>query len=253
MQKILLLLFSCSYFIGQALAQDSVKTKVQSTLPMLRVNYAYQFPGGDLQKRFDNNSNVGASFSLLTQSNFQFGIQAEAMFDGSVHEPGLLGDIFNINGQLTNADGQQTVVTTEERGFAIFLTAAKLFPLNASNNTGSGFLLELGAGYLQHKIKLDYRGGKLYQLTDELMKGYDRLSSGPALRQSIGYQFLSKRNLVNFYLGVEITEAFTKSKREYNYDTMEYDKDSRFDIYTGIRAGWIIPFRKRRTESYYYY
>lgn len=253
MQKTTVCLIFLSLLLSNIYAQDSTKSKVQAVLPMLRVNYAYQIPGGDLQKRFGDNSNIGVAFSLLTKNDFQFGVQGEAIFDGSVHEPGLLGEIFNVSGKLTNLDGQQTIVNMEERGFAVFLTAAKLFPLSSSNKTGSGFLVELGAGYLQHKIKIDYRDGKLYQLTDELLKGYDRLSGGLAFRQSVGYQFLSKRNLVNFYLGLEITEAFTKSIRGYNYDTMEHDNKSRFDMYTGIRAGWIIPFRKRRSEVYYYY
>lgn len=253
MHKTISFLLFFQFCIACIFAQDGAKSNVQNTLPMLRFNYAYQFPGADLQKRFGNNSNVGVSFSLLTKNNFQFGVQGEAMFDGSVHEPGLLGSIMNDNGKLTNSEGQQTLITIDERGFALFLTVAKLLKLDKDNKTGSGLLLELGAGYLQHKIRLDYRGGELYQLTEDLMKGYDRLSGGPALKQSIGYQFLSKRNLVNFYLGIEITEAFTKSKRGYNYDTMEHDNESRFDLYTGIRAGWIIPFRKRKAESYYYY
>lgn len=253
MRKTVTFLFILLMVSLNGFAQDTTKSKTQEILPMFRVNYAFQFPGGDLQDRFGNNSNVGASFSLLTPSNFQFGVQGEAIFDGSVHEPGLLGSIMNDNGNLTNAEGQQILITKEERGFALFLTAAKLFPFSKKNITGSGFLLELGFGYLQHKIRLDYRGGEVYQLSDELMKGYDRLSGGPALRQSLGYQFLSERNLVNFYLGIEITEAFTKSYRKYNYDTMEADTESRLDLYTGIRAGWIIPFRKRKAESYYYY
>lgn len=252
MQKFNLFLIFFTICIGSVFSQDS-SSSVQNTLPMLRFNYAYQFPAGDLQERFGNNSNVGVSFSLLNKHNFQFGIQGEAIFDGSVHEPGLLGDIMNDNGMLTNAEGQQTLITKEERGLAFFLTAGKLLKLSKNNQSGSGLLFEIGLGYLQHKIKLDYRDGEIYQLTEELMKGYDRLSSGLAIRQSIGYQFLGKRNLVNFYLGFEITEAFTKSQRGFNYDTMEYDKQSRLDVYVGARAGWIIPFRKRKADSYYYY
>lgn len=252
MQKINLSLIFLIFCIHNVFAQDSSSTD-QNILPILRFNYAYQFPAGDLQERFGNNSNVGISFSLLNKHNFQFGIQGEAIFDGSVHEPGLLRDIMNDNGLLTNAEGQQTLITKEERGLAFFLTVGKLLKLSKNSQTGNGLLFEIGLGYLQHKIKLDYRDGEIYQLTKELMKGYDRLSSGPAIRQSIGYQFLGKRNLVNFYLGFELTEAFTKSKRGYNYDTMEYDNESRLDIYVGARAGWIIPFRKRKADSYYYY
>lgn len=231
-------------------AQDT--TSSTSLLPMIQFNYAYQVPGADLHDRFANNSNVGVAFLLKSQQNLQFGLQGEAIFDGKVVEEGVLDNIRNKNGHFTDAEGQPVVVTTEERGLAIFLTAGNIIELGGKN-PGSGLLFQIGAGYLQHKIKIDYRGGEVHQLSEDMMKGYDRLSSGLAIRQSIGYQLLGKRNLANFYIGLEFTEAFTKNRRKYNYDTREYDNKERLDIYSGVRAGWIIPFRKRRTDSYYYY
>lgn len=237
-------------FVPGIFAQDSSVSK--SLLPMIQFNYAYQIPAADLQNRFGNNSNVGVAFLLKNSKNFQFGIQGEAIFDGKVIEPGVLDPIRNDNGHFTDADGEPIVVTTEERGLAIFLTAAKIIELG-NKNPESGLIFQLGLGFLQHKIKIDYRAGEIHQLSEEMMKGYDRLSNGPALRQSIGYQFMGKRNLANFYIGLEITEAFTKSKRGFNYDTGKHDNESRLDIYSGARFGWIIPFRKRRSDTYYYY
>jgi hypothetical protein len=111
----------------------------------------------------------------------------------------------------------------------------------------------LGVGYLQHKIKIDYRDGTVYQLSEEMRKGYDRLHTGIATRQFIGYQYFGKRNLMNFYGGFEFNQGFTKNRREFNYDTRSFDKERKFDFLYGFKVGWVIPFRSRETEEFYYY
>jgi len=48
--------------------------------------------------------------------------------------------------------------------------------------------------------------------------------------------------LVNFYVGFEFNQAFTQSRRSFDYDRMAVDTLKRVDLLSGVRVGWILPF-----------
>jgi hypothetical protein len=56
----------------------------------------------------------------------------------------------------------------------------------------------------------------------------------------------------NFYIGIELMQAFTMNRRSYNFDTMETDYTKRTDLLFGLRAGWILPLYARAPKAYYY-
>ena len=92
------------------------------------------------------------------------------------------------------------------------------------------------------------------QLLDDYKKGYDRLAGGLGISEFIGYTYLSNSKLINFYLGFEINQSWSKPKRDVNFDTGEPNpKLNRYDVLYGIKVGWIIPLFKRLPEKYYYY
>ena len=133
------------------------------------------------------------------------------------------------------------------------MKVGRVFNEFLSPNPNSGILLTAGAGYFQHKIKIDFRDGTVFQLSEDRLKGYDRLTTGIAFQQFVGYQFYGRSNLLNFYAGFEFIQAFTKNRREYNYDSRSFDTGNKSDYLAGFRFGWVIPFRKRRSEEFYYY
>ena len=91
------------------------------------------------------------------------------------------------------------------------------------------------------------------QLSGDYEKGYDRLTAGFTLSQFVGYQNLSNRRISNYYIGIELTEGFTRSMRDYDFDRMAPDSQSRLDLMIGIKAGWILPLYGRAPKDYYYY
>ena len=93
----------------------------------------------------------------------------------------------------------------------------------------------------------------MLDLNEDYKKGYDRLTNGFYLSQFIGYTFLDVRKRVNFYVGVEVNEAFTQNRRSWNYDMNLKDDATRNDILLGIKVGWILPIYFTPTEKYYYY
>ena len=58
---------------------------------------------------------------------------------------------------------------------------------------------------------------------------------------------------INFYIGVDLIQAWTKNKREYDYDLRSSDDKTYFDTLAGIRFGWVLALYKRAPKEYYYH
>ncbi len=219
---------------------------------LFKASYAYQFPMLDMAKRFGQNSNIGGAFEVKTASNISIGVKGSFLFGRLVREDTILKGIATKQGYHIDQGGQQATVYDDQRGFTVIGYAGKIFPLSEGNKN-SGICVQLGAGVMRHKIRFDWRESTILQLNKEMLKGYDRLSFGPAGELFVGYLFLSKSRMVNFYGGIEYTLAYTKSLRGYNYDTMQYDTQTRTDALWGIRAGWVLPFWRREKKEFFYY
>lgn len=240
----------CFFITAQIFGQEKADTS--EAIVFVRFDYGYHLTAGDFEERFENSNSIGGSFGYKTASNWVFTISGGSNFSRKVKINNLLGDIINSAGDVTDEDGELVKLIYEQRGLNFYASAGKIFNV-FNSNPNSGLITEFGIGYLQHRIKIDYRDGTVYQLSDNMVKGYDRLHTGIAFRQFIGYQHFGSKNLFNFYLGVEFQEGITKNRREYNYDTKSFDKAIKNDFLYGLRVGWIIPIKKRSSEEFYYY
>jgi hypothetical protein len=73
------------------------------------------------------------------------------------------------------------------------------------------------------------------------------------LRQFLGYQVISRDRTVNFYIGLEAIEGFTKNRRGFNFDTGRRDDLKRIDILYGVRVGWQLAiFTNQKGEDIEY-
>lgn len=247
------LLFFSLLFIGFSICTDAQdKADSSQAIVFVRFDYGHYFAAADFEDRFTNSNSVGGSFGYKTASNWMLSVSGGANFSRKVKENGLLDDIINSAGDVTDEDGELVKLIYEQRGLNLFVSGGKIFSI-FNSNPNSGIITEVGIGYFQHKIKIDYRDGTVYQLSDDMLKGYDRLHTGFALRQFLGYQFFGPKNLFNFYLGFEFQEAFTKNRRAFNYDTKSFDTEQKVDFLYGFRFGWVIPIKKRSAEEFYYY
>tara|TARA_B110001469_G_scaffold126797_1_gene145455 strand:+ start:1073 stop:1834 length:762 start_codon:yes stop_codon:yes gene_type:complete len=252
MKLLKILLFtslSIPFFSGYS--QSKNQRDSSESIPFIRFQYNYLLASGDFEDTFDNGNSVGGAFGFKTLSNWQFEIEGNYMFGSRLKRIDLLSDISNEEGDITDSEGELVKLIFDLRGFTVFATVGKLFPLKESNNN-SGILTQIGVGFLQHKIFIDYRDGDVFQLSKSMLKGYDRLHNGFATKQFIGYQHFGRKNMFNFYVGFEFQQGFTKNRRQYNYDTKSFDLDRKIDLLYGIRLGWSLPVRKRASEDFYY-
>jgi hypothetical protein len=243
----LLLVFFVSFFDQSSIAQDST-----SAFPFILFQYNFSSANADMEDHFNTIHAVGGGLGYKTFSNWQFELKADYLFSQNIKSEGLLDNIINEAGDVTDSDGELVKVVYEMKGFTIFAQGGKILPLFQAN-ANSGVFVSAGVGFLHHFIDYDYRDGRVFQLEEDMLKGYDRLTNGFAIRQFVGYQFYGKQNLLNFQLGIESTQGFTRNRREFNYVDRSFDKDLKTDILLGFRACWMIPFKKRRAEEFYYY
>jgi len=220
---------------------------------MLTINYGNQFPQKDLQTRFGSNLTVGLNLEYMTdKQNFIFGAQSSLIFGNEVKE-NVLSSLQNENGTIYNNNFSNATVDLRERGSFSGVYVGKLFGL-LKENKRSGIRIQLGAGLLQHKIRIQIDPNSFVtELSENRKKGYDRLTNGLALQQFIGYQHHSKSRLINFYAGFELIEGFTKNRRNINVDTGLTDTTDRIDLLVGFRLGWTLPFYLGEQADTIYY
>lgn len=235
------ILTRCTVSLAQGTGIDPyAEAKAGNKIFNFQFNYTYQIPEGDLALRFGPLHQVGAGVNLKTRNHWYFALQANYQFGYTVEEPGLFYFLTNSSGYITNTGGYPATYYLSQRGMSGIISAGRLFPLSLSNRN-SGILVMVGGGYLLHKINIASPSNDIPTLTDELKRGYDRLTGGFALHQFVGYYFQSANRYFNFYVGVDLNQAFTKSFRGYNYDQRAFDNASRFDATNGLRVGWMIP------------
>lgn len=221
--------------------------------PHVTISYAYQIPGGDLAARFGNNSNLALGFCIKSRSNWYYGVQGQFLFGNKViQEEGFLQNLMVDGSYVLDNDGYPATLVLMERGFAVSADAGRLVPIIGPNRN-SGILVKAGAGFLQHKIRIEHQETKIAQLDGEYGKGYDRMANGPAITGFVGYYHMSNNRLINFILGIEGWRAFTEPRRSINFDTQISENGIRNDVLLGIRAGWTLHLYKRMSDNFYYY
>ncbi len=204
-------------------------------------NYGFHWPGGDFADRFGFGYSVGGSLELMEKHNFLIGADAFMYFGNRVNQD-VLANLRNNDGIILGDNGALADVKLRMRAVQFGGHIGRIFRLFNNENNRSGIRVNVGAAFFQHKIKIqDDPVAVIAALDDEYKKGYDRLSNGLSLTQFVGYQNLSKSRLLNFMLGFELTQAFTKSRRSYNFDTRNTDTDSRIDLLAGFKIGWTLP------------
>ncbi len=238
----------------------SIKAIAQKNLPdsvvrvsLFEASVSLHEPGGDLKKNFGSSTNLNVAFHHKTKSNWTFGAQVSFLTGGNVkNQAKLVENIISSTGPI-GLDGRTTQISMNERGMNFSANLGKIYPVFGPNKN-SGLWVQFGLGYIYHKIKMeDITNSTPIFLDDEILKGYDQLSAGLSTIQGIGYLHLSNQKVLNFYVGLEFIQGFTKNLRKYSYLEMNKVEDTNFDSLIGFKMGWVIPTYKRETDKYHFY
>jgi len=248
--KVILFICLAGFYHG---ADAQVKLSEKAGFPLFGLHYAYQIPGHDLAKRFGNNSQIGGSFLYKFKANLIAGVEGSFLFSENVkNEDQYLELIGTSDGFVISEGGTFAGVFFHQRGFNLQARFGGILPIFGPN-PNSGLLVLGGAGMLQHKIRIEVEENNAPQLRGNYKKGYDRLTNGPSVSQFIGYVHFDNNRTINFQVGLEFTQAWTQSRRPFDFDRMQPDTQKRFDSLWGIRIGWILPLIKRAPRDYYYF
>lgn len=226
------------------------------SVPFFSVNYGVNFPAADLNERFGFFNAVGVNVGYKTTSNWQISVDGGALFGNKVNSLQPVQHILNQDSLINGSSGELAQYSIIMRGLSIGATVQKIITINKSI-PNSGILLQLGTGYLQHKIRYDDIQSQVPQFQGEYVKLIDRLTGGIYLNQAIGYQYFSNNRLVNFKAVFEMTEGFTKPLRSYNLNAENpTESNGRLDFFYSLKFTWVLPFFKKSTtkrkDQYYY-
>jgi hypothetical protein len=233
-------------------AQDDTDAKEPDPAWGIYAAYAYQWPGGDMANRFGTSSSIGPGFFHKTKSNWIFDAGVNFIFGNTINEDSLVQNLINSRGFIIDDQGLIAEVSFFQSGLYSHFKMGKLFPVKRSN-PNSGIVLMAGAGYLRHRINIEVTNKAASPLAGDYEKGYDRMTDGFSTSFFIGYMHLGNTRLANFFAGFEFEQAWTKNRRSMNFDTMRRDEEKRFDLLSGFKIGWVMPFNKRQPLDYYYY
>lgn len=238
--KKLVLLFGIIHSLSNSYAQIDYPKK--EILPVLGFHFQYGIfqPVGKMNERFGFDNAIQLSVDHLSKSNWVFGGDGQYFFGKKVKEDPL-AKLRVPEGFLIGNDQALADVQLRERGFYVGAFLGHVFSKTEKDRV-NGLRVTVGAGYLQHKIRIQDNSGSATQVSGQYIKGYDRQTGGPAFAQFVGYQFYSHKKLINFFAGANFQEGLTKSLRSYNFDEKKADTASRVDVRMGLIAGWSLPF-----------
>jgi len=245
------LLIFASIWVTVAHAQvNPADSAVGAFLPT--VSYAYQFAGGDMAKEYGNNSTVGAAVKYKTNRNWLWSVEMNFIFGSDIkNADSILKMVETDNHFIIDGNGTYALYTLYERGYNLTAGVGKV--LNVwSANPNSGLMLSGGVGLLVHRMKIDNQHRTAPQIIDDYAKGYDRLRAGVSLNEFVGYMYMGKSRLVNFYAGFEFVQGFTTSQRDWIFDLQKKDTGTNLDLFFGFKVGWFLPIYNRAPDPYYY-
>ena len=234
--------------------EDKTTVKAADLIPSFSAYYAYEIPAGDLAIRFGDNHKVGAAFSIKFPNNWIVSLDAGYMFGQNLNEEAysILDDLKTEDGNITSKYGTPGSILMSERGYTVMFKGGKILPFLQANINSGPFIMG-GVGFLQHKIRIDNKSNDTPQVSPEYRPGYDHLTYGIAFNQFVGYRLYARNKMTNFYAGVEWTQALTKNRRGYNYNTMSTEDDLRLDMLYSFKVGLIIPLVRRSPKDFYTY
>ena len=250
MARIILICYFLLTSLSIIRSQDTILKPARSSIFALGIGMGANLPAAGLKKRYGSNLNLSVQAEYITTSNFIFGPKMLFFFGDNVKED-VLAPFRTPTGVVLGDDNQIADVFLRQRGLFLGAGIGRLFSVNKTSKSGIKGMLH--AGILQHNIRFTDERNSVAQIRAGRNKGYDRLTRGFALMESIGYKHLSNDRRLNFELMFDFIQGFTSEVRAYNFDTGLPTILSRLDLMFGFRAVWNLPFYKITSQETIFY
>lgn len=213
----------------------------------INLGLGYQFTLFDLSARYGSHGVLQGAIHLKKKA-WELGPTINYIY-GSVVKEDVLKSLRSVEGDLIGEDHQIAIVDLRQRGLSLGLNIAYALRLR----DGHTVVAAVQPLWMAHWIRFQNSGNTFRPIQGIYRYGYDRLSSGLGLLQSLGYRYQSKSKLINFEVAIQLTEANTRLKRNIQLDAGYQDPGKRLDGYLGIVAKWIIPiYRSQNPDQIYY-
>ncbi|MDB4285945.1 hypothetical protein N9933_01425 [bacterium] len=245
--SVLLLVFMTISVQGQVNIRDS-----SIHLTILNTTYRGLLTGGDMADRFGLSHTIGADIGHKFPNNFYIKGGFGLLLGGPVREDSMLRFLEAAPRLFINDNGELTGVRLLQQGYVIPVGIGKIFSVIPGQNPNCGLFVELGGQFIQHKIQARISEGTMVALSSQNKKGYDRLTNGFGIRESVGYKYFSNSGFLNFSIGLDISQNFTQSRRSINIDTGVSDTTNRLDHLVGISASWILLIYNKAPNTIYF-
>lgn len=246
-----LLLMLCVAFINQGYSQYQTTEKpMDGAIFDFGLGLGANLPLGDMKERFGSNLGFSVGSNYILPSNWLFNGEFIYYYSDDVKED-VLAPFRTSTGLVLGDDDQIADVFLRQRGFYLGAGVGKLFPLKPSSRSGIKFLLS--GGVLQHQIIFVDDRNAVPMLRVGRHKGYDRLTRGFALKETVTYKHISRDRRINFDVGFDFVQGFTSEVRAYNFDTGLPTIQDRLDLIIGARFVWYLAFyRGGNNEEIFY-
>lgn len=252
MKKALTLLSISLVLVTATAAQEELVEDGAFGLFSFNVSYGLQMPLGDLADRFGRMFEIGSDLDYINSQSYIIGLAGRFSFGDRVNEDPIQF-LRNQEGFIASPGGVNVPVFLRSRAFYLGGHVGKLFQLSSTHKL-SNVRATIGAGLLQHRIRLLDESQSLPIVEGDYGKGLDRLSNGLAFRSQLGYQRIDREGFLHFYIGLELAVGFTQSRRDFDFQLGARDETSRTDILLGVRAAWTLPlgYTSDQARVYFY-
>ncbi len=237
-------------FYRAVFSQAVVNPRYQNSLWMVNISYKASQPLADLELRYGYMNGVGLDLNYKTKKNYLFSACYNFYFGRNIRDIDYIDIFKDSHGSVFTNEAIPVFVNASMRGSQMHVNLGKLFPV-FPKKPQLALHFQLGAGFLQHKYLFSAPNSQ--QFSREYLKGYDRLSNGLSIVQTAGITHLGLRKRINFNLAFELTEAFTRNRRYYDYATMGTDTKSYMDIILSLKGSWILPITTRDKKAPVYF
>lgn len=246
------LLSVCGNLFAQLPVPDDEKKdydskKMFQVLPEFAVNFA----GADLAKRFQGFSSLGLAVGYKTYNNLTFNVGFNTLFGKKVLESNMLDYLLGPSKELLDAKGNFATVKYSMRGTQVNFKAGKIFSIEKNKN--NGIWIQGGLAYLATRIRMEYQKNFVPQLDNNMYKGYDRYNGGVGFTGSFGYHHITANNTVSYFLNYNFTAVSARNLRGYQFDLMQYTPNKSSHVVSGLSVGIILPIKakSKKQESFY--